>query len=444
MSFDYDYEYEPADVPVTDEEQAPALTEEEVQALKLEELKAKLEQLALPTLQDSPQPYSPVGVPEPSLEPIPSAELEPPQINDPVVGSRPLDQAPIPDFGIANVKPDIGINPETGRLAITVRPQGSLPEGVGAGAPQGTGVPLKIEPYEYLTSRSGKAINVAGANRVFAEKLTGALQEAEAATGSRAVIRDMQRDPARQAQYYANYTGRPVTWQGVTYTPQGRGGLAAPPGRSRHQGGNAADIQRGPVLSWMHANRDYLSRKYGLEFLKGQAFARDPVHIQLAGTMPRGYEALLGKRGVVAARPDTQPPPTRLAYAGEEMPIRQVRALQEEALGPVTTQDQINQGESNITLPEIEVTPEGAIPPEGPVPDQPQGPIPPEAPIPEAPASRESAADRVDQIVQDATIEDFKKRIADLEAGVEPEGLVKPATEGGELGPSPFTAEGIR
>jgi len=66
---------------------------------------------------------------------------------------------------------------------------------------------------------------------------------------------------------------------------QREGFLAAPPGRSRHEGGQAVDIARGPLLDWLHQN----AGRFGLEFLPGwragetsTAFSRDPVHIQMA------------------------------------------------------------------------------------------------------------------------------------------------------------------
>jgi hypothetical protein len=132
-----------------------------------------------------------------------------------------------------------------------------------------------------------ESISTAGQlDPVFADNLARALADAEAATGQKAVIREHVRSSARQAQYYANYTRQPVTWQGVTYQPQGTGGgLAAAPGRSRHQRGQSADIEPGPVLDWLHANAGH----YGLEFLEGDAFKADPVHIQLARSAGGGF-----------------------------------------------------------------------------------------------------------------------------------------------------------
>jgi hypothetical protein len=136
-----------------------------------------------------------------------------------------------------------------------------------------------VEPYQHLESR-GNGLNTHNLNSTFADRLSRAILDAEAQTGERAVLRDLYRPPERQAQYYANYTQRPITFGGVTYQPGERGGLAAPPGQSRHGQGQAADIQRGAVLDYLHSNAD----KYGLEFLKGASYARDPVHIQLSGS----------------------------------------------------------------------------------------------------------------------------------------------------------------
>lgn len=117
----------------------------------------------------------------------------------------------------------------------------------------------------------------------FRTRLNRAIEAAEKATGAKAEVVDAYRDPKRQAQYYANYTGRPVQWQGQIYRPQGHGGLAAPPGQSRHQLGMAADLRKGAVLQKLHEwqSAGILGKQFGLEFLGGRAGRVDPVHIQL-------------------------------------------------------------------------------------------------------------------------------------------------------------------
>jgi LAS superfamily LD-carboxypeptidase LdcB len=137
-------------------------------------------------------------------------------------------------------------------------------------------------PAKFLEDR-GKGLDGGGLHPVFADRLQSAVMDAEKATGSRAEITDLFRDPKRQAQYFANYVQHPITYEGVTYLPGAKGGLAAPPGQSRHQLGQAADIRPGPVLDYLHNNAE----KYGLEFLTGRNFSLDPVHIQLSSNPPQ-------------------------------------------------------------------------------------------------------------------------------------------------------------
>lgn len=104
-----------------------------------------------------------------------------------------------------------------------------------------------------------------------------AIAAAEAATGQKASIESAARTNAEQAVLYARYRS-------------GQGGLAAPPGQSRHEIGEAIDLQDGPVLAklreWYKSGE--LKEKYGLEMLPDSA--NDPGHLQLAaGRKP--YEA---------------------------------------------------------------------------------------------------------------------------------------------------------
>lgn len=129
-----------------------------------------------------------------------------------------------------------------------------------------------------------------GVDADFANGLWQAIREAEAATGSKARINSVVRSPEKQAQLYADFSGRTFTYRGATYRPSGRHvGLAAkPPGfegapGSRHTIGQAADTGGGPVLRWLHSHQDYIRDKYGIEFLKGNAFKVDPGHIQKVG-----------------------------------------------------------------------------------------------------------------------------------------------------------------
>lgn len=98
-----------------------------------------------------------------------------------------------------------------------------------------------------------------------AARLRAAGADYEAQTGQKANYGEMFRDMARQRRYYNSYI-------------HGGGGLAAPPGRSRHQSGTATDIPRGAFRNWLAKGR---AGKYGLEFLKGHAYRVDPVHVQM-------------------------------------------------------------------------------------------------------------------------------------------------------------------
>jgi hypothetical protein len=115
---------------------------------------------------------------------------------------------------------------------------------------------------EWLQARGGHSTG-RGAP-AFSADLAARLQQAgeayEKQTGRRANFGEMSRDYATQAEYYRRY---------MAHT----GGIAAPPGRSRHEGGRAVDIPHGPFLDWMHAH----SSEYGINFpVRG-----DPVHAQL-------------------------------------------------------------------------------------------------------------------------------------------------------------------
>lgn len=103
----------------------------------------------------------------------------------------------------------------------------------------------------------------------FANGLYNAVQQAEAATGSKATFTSMMRaDPREQQQYYAAYRN-------------GSGGLAAPPGTSLHERGLATDLADGPVLNWLHQHPEVMAQN-GISFLPGRAGAVDPGHVQMA------------------------------------------------------------------------------------------------------------------------------------------------------------------
>lgn len=148
---------------------------------------------------------------------------------------------------------------------------GSAPSSGGdKGRPVGGGGKSFEEAVKFMKSRgghdatTGRGEEAPPFNPEMAARLQAAGEAYEAETGKKANFGEMSRSVELQSDYYNRYKS-------------GRGGLAAPPGRSRHGQGEATDIPRGGFLDWMHKNHG----GYGVEFLKGSAFARDPVHVQM-------------------------------------------------------------------------------------------------------------------------------------------------------------------
>jgi len=123
----------------------------------------------------------------------------------------------------------------------------------------------------YLSSRG--APSVTGLDPTFGARFQAALQAGEAATGHQANVISLDRTNQLQAQLYSNYTQQPINYQGVTYTPQAKGGLAAYPGQSLHNMGLAGDLAPGPVADWMRAN----AGQFGLMGIG----SKDPNHFQM-------------------------------------------------------------------------------------------------------------------------------------------------------------------
>jgi hypothetical protein len=143
--------------------------------------------------------------------------------------------------------------------------------GAGAGAGATTGGRSVEDDMSFLRSRGGHDARMSnepgGIKPEMAARLAAAGRAYEAATGRKANYGEMFRDYATQAKYYAAYRS-------------GRGGLAARPGYSRHEGGEGTDIQRGGFRDWLAEGGQ--ASQYGLEFLKGGAYRADPVHVQMA------------------------------------------------------------------------------------------------------------------------------------------------------------------
>ena len=126
----------------------------------------------------------------------------------------------------------------------------------------------------------------------------------------------------RLAEAYEKETGQRAGFSSYGRTPEqgreiwersGHGSkfLAARPGNSRHEydlaagrRATAADIPSGGFLDYAHQN----AGQYGLEFLKGDAFRRDPVHIQLTRG---GSTPVAAPQGLsLASNPVAAPAPT--------------------------------------------------------------------------------------------------------------------------------------
>jgi hypothetical protein len=95
----------------------------------------------------------------------------------------------------------------------------------------------------------------------FASRLAAAGQAYERETGRKAQFGETGRSYDVQAGYYNKFRS-------------GTGGLAAPPGTSRHEIGQATDIPDGPFQNWMHRN----AARFGIQGLRDP---RDPNHFQL-------------------------------------------------------------------------------------------------------------------------------------------------------------------
>lgn len=134
------------------------------------------------------------------------------------------------------------------------------------------------DPEGFLARHTIGSARVAGINPIFAERMQRAIFDFER-TGGKAQIDSLYRTTEEQAEIYERHKALPG---GVFAHP------AAPPGTSRHERGDAADVNSA-FANWLRedagggkTNAD----KYGLEFLKGGVGKRDPNHIQLSSATP--------------------------------------------------------------------------------------------------------------------------------------------------------------
>lgn len=144
----------------------------------------------------------------------------------------------------------------------------------GGGARTATAAPANVSAY--TGAAGGGATTAVGAmkglDELFASRLKAFIDAAKA-SGFDISVNSGFRSVERQAQLYARSNGS---------------GMVAPPGKSYHNYGLAADLEYGPgARDWAHAN----ASKYGLNYpmLNGRPY--EPWHIEPAGVRNAGSAA---------------------------------------------------------------------------------------------------------------------------------------------------------
>lgn len=149
---------------------------------------------------------------------------------------------------------------------------------------------------QYGKPGGGVGVNADKLDPEFARRLTGLMQAAEKATGVPVSVFEGYRDPKRQAQLYANYKGKDVAYEGVTYSPNGTGYKAAPPGASEHQLGMAVDIRTGPEPDKEPAGPAFeYMREHAAEYGLHWFGSSDPAHFEIPRTE---YQAALSGKAI--------------------------------------------------------------------------------------------------------------------------------------------------
>ena len=157
-----------------------------------------------------------------------------------------------------------------------------------AGGPAAAVVDPNFFTSRAVTSKDGKPaeLYIDKVNPVFASRLAAGIKAAEDATGSKITINEMGRLTETQAKYYERYKS-------------GKGGLAAPPGSSRHEheqrpgGAEAADLNYSPAREWLRVH----AHEFGLDHLGD----KDQPHFQLArdaGGTPTQSLVVRGREGM--------------------------------------------------------------------------------------------------------------------------------------------------
>jgi hypothetical protein len=136
------------------------------------------------------------------------------------------------------------------------------------------------DPETFLARRGlGDNVRARGVDQHFGQNMVAAISAYERSTGQTAKIDSLVRTYEEQAEIRARHEAMPG---GVFAHP------AAQPGNSRHESGQAADVDS-HFANWLRqadAQGQDNASKYGLQFLPGGVGRRDPNHIQLAGDAP--------------------------------------------------------------------------------------------------------------------------------------------------------------
>ena len=162
-------------------------------------------------------------------------------------------------------------------------------------------------------------MNTEGLSTAFRERIGRLARDSEAATGEKVVFTSAHRTHEQQKDIYRR-------------SGQGRAFMAAKPGYSRHETGDAVDVSsRGKNLAWMRQN----ANAYGIQTIR----KGDDVHFQ----MPRTQDAMKYGGGYTSPMTTGQ---------------RSQTAAEESAVGPTTppveptTPGNIDLGkQKGVTLP---------------------------------------------------------------------------------------------
>ncbi len=145
----------------------------------------------------------------------------------------------------------------------------------------------------FLIGGATRPDSITGFNPAFRNSITTLFASAPEDVRSGLRLSSGYRSPERQAQLYAEALKK-------YGSPEAARKWVAPPGRSNHNHGQAADLKflTPAARQWVHAN----ASRYGLAF----PLANEPWHIELAGARGHKHDAVPQQGTAVAA---TRPVP---------------------------------------------------------------------------------------------------------------------------------------